>query len=277
MNISNLERGARPFIRTLLALGIASTCALAAAAEYRFTPEPVYPPDAAREIYQPLMDYLSQATGETFKLVLPANYSTYWRNILKEDITDFSYDEAHFADYRITRSNFVPLARTAEPTSYTLLADAEFEGKGVDALFERTIVTMPSPNLGYSVLMQFYPNPVHQPNIISGAASWRDAVQTIFSGEASAAIVPSWLIVSGGYPNLVAIKKSRDYSGPAVLAAPSVPEALRIKVRDALLELDDRPQLADLLMQLGISRFVKASSTDYSGDLQALEGFYGFK
>src|SRR5690606_34898478 len=165
-------------------------------------PEPVYPPDAAREIYQPLMDYLSQATGETFTLVLPANYSAYWRDILKEGITDFSYDEAHFADYRITRSNFAPLARTAEPTSYTLLAEAEFEGKDVDALFEHTIVTMPSPNLGYSILMQFYPNPVQQPRIMSGAASWRDAVQTIFSGEASAAIVPSWLIASSGYPNL---------------------------------------------------------------------------
>src|SRR6218665_1342567 len=118
MKASKSQRATPSLIRAVLALGIASACSLASAAEYRFTPEPVYPPDAAREIYKPLMDYLSSATGETFTLVLPPNYSTYWRNILKEDITDFSYDEAHFADYRITRSKFVPLARTAEPTSY---------------------------------------------------------------------------------------------------------------------------------------------------------------
>ena len=41
---------------------LATACALtvasphAAAAEYRFTPEPIYAPDAAREIYKPLME-----------------------------------------------------------------------------------------------------------------------------------------------------------------------------------------------------------------------------
>jgi hypothetical protein len=247
------------------------------AAEYRFTPEPIYPADAAHEIYKPLLEYLGKATGNTFVLVSPQNYSTYWRDILKPGTTDFSYDEAHFADYRIEQARFIPLVRTSESTSYTLLADAEFENKGADALLGHSIATMPAPSLGYALLMQFYPNPVQQPKILSSASSWRDGVQIVFGGEASAAIVPTWLIGAYGYPNLVTIKTSRQFSGPAILASPDVPEEIRNQVRDALLKLGDEPQLAELLLQLGISKFVPAAAKDYAGDRLILSGFYGYR
>ncbi|MGB0134024.1 PhnD/SsuA/transferrin family substrate-binding protein [Dokdonella sp.] len=106
----------------LACLALLTTASLAAAAQYRFTPEPTYTPEAAEEIYKPLLDYLSKATGETFVLDIPSNYSDYWREIRQPDNTDFSYDEAHFADYRIKRSQFIPLVHRLQPTSYTLLA-----------------------------------------------------------------------------------------------------------------------------------------------------------
>ena len=76
--------------RCALALSICAVfTASAFAAEYRFTPEPMYAPDAAREIYKPLLDYLAKSTGETFVLVAPANYGAYWRAILQPGGTDF--------------------------------------------------------------------------------------------------------------------------------------------------------------------------------------------
>src|ERR1700753_536603 len=74
----------------------------AEAAEYSFGAEPSYPPDRAREIYQPLMTYLQKTTGQTFKLVTARNYHFYWRDIHATAKTDFAFDEAHFTDYRIT-------------------------------------------------------------------------------------------------------------------------------------------------------------------------------
>jgi ABC-type phosphate/phosphonate transport system substrate-binding protein len=277
MKKANSAMATRKLTRAVLACCATITLASASAAEYRFTPEPVYPPELAGEIYKPLMDYLSKETGETFVLVLPQNYPTYWRDILKADLTDFSYDEAHFADYRITKSRFIPLVRTAESTSYSLLADAQFEGQDAEALIDHSIVSMPAPNLGYALLMQFFPNPIHQPKFLSTATSWRESVQTVFSGEASATIAPTWMITGGGYPNLVTLKKSREFSGPAVLSAPHVPADVQAKVRDALLKLGDETQLADLLMELGISRFVHASADDYSNARSFLEGFYGYE
>jgi len=53
------------FATGVMAMGAAS----AEAASYRLSIEPVHPPERAREIYQPLADYLSKATGETIVLV----------------------------------------------------------------------------------------------------------------------------------------------------------------------------------------------------------------
>lgn len=205
----------------------------------------------------------------------PSNYGAYWRNLALTDITDFTYDEAHFADYRITRLDFVPLVRTVEPTSYTLMADLQHEGKRPEDFNGMRIATMPAPSLGYALLAQFYPNPIEQPRLMSTARSWRDGVQILFGGEADAAIVPTWL--KDTYPNLTAIVTSRQFPGPAVLAAPTVPVEVRDKVRAALLKLGDEPELAELLLELGISRFVPATTGEYAGSQQLLSGFYGYK
>jgi hypothetical protein len=116
-------------LATALALGSLLQVSASQAAEYRFTPEPAYPPEVAKQIYQPLLDYLAKATGEKFVLLTSPNYSVYWRDILKPDQTDFSYDEAQFADYRIQHLQFVPVVRKAQPTTYTLLASSEFDGQ----------------------------------------------------------------------------------------------------------------------------------------------------
>ena len=247
------------------------------AAEYRFMPEPTYTPAAAAEIYKPLLEYLSKTTGEKFVLVSAANYSTYWRDILKPDVTDFSYDEAQFADYRIQHSQFVPLVRRAQATSYTLLANSDFEGKSPRDLLGSRISTMPAPSLGYALLMQIFSDPVQQPEIKSGAASWRDSLDILNGGEAEATIFPTWMLETYGNPGLATIFTSREFSGPAILAAPNVPEELRNKVRDALLNADGAPELAELLLELGITKLVPATAKDYAGDQQMLSGFYGYK
>jgi ABC-type phosphate/phosphonate transport system substrate-binding protein len=268
-------------LRNALAMGVAAgmlfATTSATSAEYRFTPEPNYTPEMAREVYQPLLDYLGKATGETFVLVTPSSYSNYWRDFLKADSTDFSYEEAHFADYRIQRANFVPLVRKAEATTYTLLANTEYEGKDISALLGSGIATMPAPSLGYALLMQFFPDPVQQPKLLSSAASWRDTVQIVFGGEAEAAIIPSWIASADGYPNLVTLKTSREFPGTAILASPSVPEDVRNKVRDALLNVEGAPELGELLLELGITRFVAAKPADFAGNQDMLSGFYGYK
>jgi ABC-type phosphate/phosphonate transport system substrate-binding protein len=239
----------------------------AAFADYNFSVEPVY---------RPLVDYLSKATGEKFNLVTPKNYHFYWRDMRQNQNADFALDEAHLGDYRIQRYKYTPLVRTAEQQSYTLVTNLDLQGKGLDGLVGRKIVCMGAPSLGYALLLGFYPNPIRQPDIESSAASWRDAVEAVFAREAGAAMVPTWL--KDQYPtNLTSVKTSQEFAGATVTVRSEVPEALRQKVTDALLKLDQDPSLASLLLELGISKFVSASAADYKGAEAVLKDFYGYQ
>lgn len=244
-------------------------------ADYSFVVEPIYGPQKAAEVYKPLVDYLAKATGEKFTLATPKNYHFYWRDLRANEKFDFAFDEAHLADYRIARFQFVPLVRTAERQSYTLVTGADLPEKNLDALVGRKIVCMGAPSLGYALLLGFYPNPIQQPDIESSAASWRDAVEAVFAGEAEAAMVPTWL--KDQYPNLTPVKTSVEFAGAAVSAAPGVPEAVRNKVAEALLKLDQDADLSNLLLELGISKFVPATAADYKGAEAMLKDFYGYQ
>jgi len=258
------------------ALAFALTvCAPAQAADVRFMIEPQYPPDKAAQVYKPLADYLNKVTGHKITLVTPRNYHFFWRDVRQNQPVDFVFEEAHFTDYHVKHYNFEPLARAAEQTSYTLLGSDQLKAATLDALIGHSIVTMPSPSLGFALLIEFFPNPVAQPNILSSAASWRDGVETVFAGEADAAIVPSWL--KDQYPNLLTVKTSRSFPGAAISAAQTVDPKVKQDIKVALLKLHENTEYYAVLSELGVTKFVEATAAEYDGSQKMLKGVFGFQ
>jgi ABC-type phosphate/phosphonate transport system substrate-binding protein len=250
-------------------------CSVARAAEYTFRIEPADPPERVGEIYKPLMAYLGKATGATFKLEVSKNYHNYWRDVVGGVKTDFAFDEAHLTDYRIQHAHFEPLVHTAEETSYTLVSNIDIGKKGVNGLVGHKIVTMSAPSLGYAILLEFYPNPVLQPDIATTATSWRDATDRVFGGEADAAVIPTALTEQ--FPNLTPVKTSRKFAGQCLSASADVPADIKAKVKDALLKLDPDSDAAKLLFELGVTKFVPATAAEYAGAEQMLKSFTGYK
>ncbi len=245
------------------------------AAEYKLLVEPSYNVQRATEVYQPLADYLSKATGHKITLVTSRNYHFFWRDVRQNAPIDFMFAEAHFTDFRAKRFQFEPIARTVENTSYTLLGSDQLTNTTLNGLIGKGIVTMPSPSMGFAMLLQFFPDPVRQPNMMSTAQSWQDGVEIVFAGEADAAIVPTWL--QSQYPNLIPIATSAEFPGAAVSASPTVPPEAKQAVKDALLKLHEAEGAYEVLSELGVSQFVEASAADYDGDEKVLEGFFGYK
>ena len=263
-----------------LAAGLVTAVALALpgapqAAEVRLMVEPSYPPDKAAEVFKPLAEYLSKTTGHKITLLTPRNYHFFWRDVRQNTPVDLVFEEAHFTDYHVKRYNFEPLAKTAEKTSYTLLGSDQLKAPTLDALIGRSIVTMPSPSLGFALLIEFFPNPVAQPNILSSAASWRDGVETVFAGEADAAIVPTWL--KDQYPNLSSIKTSRAFPGSAFSAAAALDPKIKQDIKVALLKLHENKDYFPVLSELGTAKFVEATAAEYDGAQNMLKGFFGFQ
>jgi ABC-type phosphate/phosphonate transport system substrate-binding protein len=248
---------------------------MTSAAEYTVRIEPTNPPDRIVEIYAPMMAYLKQATGADFKIEASKNYHNYWRDVLSGVKTDFAFDEAHLASYRIQHAKFEPLVHAAEPTSYTLVSNIDIDKKGVNGLVGHKIVSMSAPSLGYAILLEFYPNPVLQPDIVSTATSWQDATDRVFGGEADAAMIPTGL--KDQYPNLIPVKTSREFAGRCLSASPDVPADIKEKVKDALLKLDPDSDAAKLLFELGVTKFVPATAAEYANAEQTLKNFIGYK
>lgn len=244
-------------------------------ADYTLAVEPNYPPSQAQQVYKPLLDYLSKATGHRFILKTATNYHVYWRDLRSGAKTDFAFEEAHFTDYRIDRLGFTPLVRVAEATRYSLLADAPVAEGGIPGLIGYRVVSMPAPSMGYLLLGELYKNPIAQPEIQSVAANWRDGVEMVFSQETEAAMVPNY--IAQLYPNLVAVSESREYTGRALSAGGTVPADVRKAVSEAMLKLHQDDSLYEVLVEVGASQFVPATRAEYAGNERLLRGVFGYK
>ena len=260
--------------RAVAALLLLSGFATAHAAALKIAVEPAYPVDQAQDIYKPLLDYLGSSTGHTFELVVARNYHFHWRDLQKNTPVDFAFEEAHFADYRMSHQLFEPLVRTTEPTVYALLAQPEFEEDGLKGMIGRPVACMPAPSLGFALLSELYDNPVAQPDIRSEASSWQSGVEMVFGGDADGVMVPSYM--ADLYPNLVILARSRSFPGRALTVAPGVDPAIKTAVRDALLKLHEDPNAYGVLGELGASKFEPATRADYDGSERMLSGFFGY-
>ena len=260
--------------RTLLALSFSAFSVSSMAANYTIAVEPNYPASQAQEIYKPLLSYLSKATGHTFTLKTANNYHAYWRDVLANTPTDFTFEESHFADFRIQRFGFLPLVRVAEPTQFSLLVSPENKDKGIQGLFSGTIVSMPSPSLGYLFLGELFPNPIAQPEIPSTAQTWKDGVDSVFAMEAAGAIVPMY--IAQQYPNLESVFLSRSLPGRSINASRKVPADARNAVTNAMLKLHQNAGLIDVLTELGTTQFIKSNAADVYGNERMLRRVFGY-
>lgn len=244
------------------------------AAEFKIAVEPTYTADKQLEVYKPFIEYLNKNSGHHFTLVTSRNFQFFWRDIRQNVPVDFMFAEAHFTDYRVKRSGFEPLVKTAERSSYTVLANEDVAARGINSLIGYGVVTMPSPSLGFALLTEIFPDPIRQPNVLSSGKSWRDGVEMVFAEETDAAIVPTWL--KDQYPNLVAMTTTREFPGAAISAAPSVDAAAKQAVRDTLLKLHEDAGAYEVLSELGISQFIPANAAEYDGNDRLLKSFFGY-
>ena len=236
--------------------------------------QPDYDQEQAVEVYKPFIAYLEKTTKFKIELVTTRNYSSYWADMRSSKGWDLVFDEAHFTDYRNQFYKFEPLVRAAEPTSYSLLSAEDIGVGNTKALLAENILTMPAPSLGYAMLLQYFPNPMQQPDIRTTVATWNDAIDAVFADEGKAAMVPSSMTAL--YSNMYEVQKSREFPGIAVSASPALDAATKTSVKEALLKMHEDQDAFQALSELRISQFVPATAAEYVGSAEILKSFYGY-
>ncbi len=257
-------------LASLLALLTAATGA--AAAELTFAVHPVLPQQRTLQVYQPLTDYLAQATGQQIKLVTSSNFLTHWQ-MVKRGGYDLVLDGPHFTDYRAQKMGYTVLAKLPDVVSYTLVANDEQMILEPAELVGKTIATTASPAIGALRLVEIYPNPLRQPVIVETPDS-EQAAEMAVQGKVAAAMIPAPLV--GRYPSLTTVTTTEQLPSPGISASPAVSPELQQALRQALLNAPNDPAGRKALEALNAPLLEAADNKSFQGLERLLEGIWGY-
>lgn len=223
---------------------------------------PIYLPEQAELVYQPLISYLREVTGLDLRLTTVRNFHRYWLEARRDSAAPLILEDSHMASWRMNNHGYTPLVTTERPVTFSLLASNASMEPSLSEFVGKRVSTLPSPSLGFLILTEWYDNPLQQPVILSNATSWLDAVEIVFSMEADAAVVPR--AIAEKYPNLITVATSEELPGVTLSAAPEIPESTRQALIDAMVVLHDDSEHHAALFELDVDRFVPADPADYT-------------
>lgn len=244
----------------------------AQAAEWSFAIHPVLPRERTVEVYQPLLDYLKQATGHSFRLETSGNFLSYW-HLMKRGNFDLVLDGPHFTDYRAQKMGYMVLAKLPDVVSYTLVANENLMALEPTDLIGKTIATTPSPALGALRLAELYPNPLRQPTIVETDDSV-DAAEKVVAGKVAGAMIPAPLV--GRFPSLTTVATTGQVPSPAISASTKVPTDVQQAIKKALLEAPNHPAGKKALEAMNTPTLEDSNNHAYAGMARLLEGVWGY-
>ncbi len=239
----------------------------ALAADIRFAVQPIMDPAATRLAYQPLADYIAQATGKTVELVTFRNYIEYWVHMKSGKSFNLILDAPFYTDYRIKKQGHVPLVKVPGVISNSLVTRADAGILDESELVGKRVATITPPSPGSLILQKLYPNPSRQPFLITARDS-EHAIELVISGKAVAAIVPTPLVgqaMSQG-KDLFTVMTTEPIPHIALTAGPDIDLDTRRKIIKALLDAKNIPEGQKILKLIGFSEgFEPASPEIYLG------------
>ncbi len=223
--------------------------------------QPIYPQYLAQSVYAPLAEYLAEGLDRDIELITPKNFQAHWSTIKSSTQHDLAIEDAPLTDYRLRYQNFQLLVQAEATRSYSLaVLDPDYEERF--DLVGQPVASLAAPSSAYLFLTRWYDNPLSQPQIISTANSFDDAVQQLWGGEVEGIVVPSELATD--YPQFSFIANSESMPGLGIVAAPTLDPDSVASVTALLMELNDEQHIA-ILDELNVSALQPGNPERYNG------------
>lgn len=262
------------WLRAALALLLGlSAITTVRAATLRMAIPPFLPQQEVQKSFQPLVDYLNQATGVSIKLITFPNYLAFWQKTRNGSPFDIALDSAPVTDFRVERQQWHVIAKMQGNVTQSLVTGPKQLIIDPAELINKKVAVQPSPSVSALLLYQLFPNPVQQPILVFEATS-RDAAQAVLTGKAKAAVIPT--PIAAGYNKLNLVTTTDPVPFLAISVGPSVTQAMANRLQQALVALDTTPEGKAILKKSQLRRFVTANDADYAGQAKLLVGTYGY-
>mgnify|MGYP003423232043 FL=1 len=261
----------------LLALCLTLSAARAEVSELVLGIAPLLGETETRTQFQPLCNYLADATHLPCRITTRPNFLTYWEMMRRGKEYNLILDDAHFTDYRAQKMGYVVLAKIPDTVTYSLIVPRATKLDDPARLVGRRIATLGIPSMGAAQLNGLFTKPSKQPIPVE-VDNTADGFALLREGKVVAAILPTPLVreeIVRGAPFRVLLSTA-PLPHMGFSAAPDTSPDLRLNLRDALLNAHKNDAGRAMLTRIGLERFDPANATVYAGQGRILKEYWGY-
>ena len=246
--------------------------------EYIFSAPPRETGENETEVYQPVADYLSKATGKKIVYRHSDNWLSY-QDGMRKGAYDLVFDGPHFVSWRMARLKHVPLVKLPGNLAFVVVVRKDNKHiNNVKDLAGRPVCGMAPPNLATLTLYSQFDNPARQP-LITEVRSFELAYQGVIGGKCVGTVMRDQLLakLDKDKESVRIIFRSPGMPNQAFSAGPRFSTEERNRIAEALLSPEARKQLPQFFGRYSKDKdLIRAQDAEFRDLLVLLKDTWGF-
>lgn len=263
-------------LSTFLFLSLSVTSA--AANDIVLTTPPRESEQKAREIFQPIAEYLTRVLNRPVVFKYSDNWLTY-QSDMQKDQYDIVFDGPHFNSYRLAKFQHTPLVKL--PGKFIFVIIAKKDNDRINKLEDingRLLCSPAPPNLAALTALAQYTNPARQPLLVD-TKGFPQTYEALMKGRCTAAAMQIKIFekLDKETKGAKVIFESKGLPNQAFSASPRIASAERTRLAEALLSPAGKQATAKLREEYNGQDFVPASAEEYIGHSMLLKDVWGFQ
>jgi ABC-type phosphate/phosphonate transport system substrate-binding protein len=268
----------RIFTRIILLWSFASLSQLSMAQqELIFSTAPTHSQEVTLKLYTPLVNYLSQVTGQRIVLRPAINFVDYASG-MQNDRYDILFDGPHLAGWRIEKRDHEALARLPGQIRFAIIGreDSSIQSMQELALGRDGVCAFASPNMLTLAFLSHFPHPARQPNLLR-TQGFPELVECLRSGKGDVAIIrdSQWNGMDQTGLKIIEIPQE-SYPERSFTISRKVDPKLREQIREALLSEEGKQAMAEMLKTFNREQLIPVRQEEYAGLGALLVPVWGF-
>lgn len=232
----------------------------------------------AREIFQPIADYLTSVLKRPVVFRYSDNWLTY-QSEMQKDLYDIVFDGPHFNSYRLAKHQHTPLVKL--PGQFIFVIIAKKDNDRINKLEDingRMLCSPAPPNLAALTALAQYANPSRQP-ILVDTKGFPQTYEALLNGKCSAAAMQTKIFekLDKEKKGTKILFESKGLPNQAISASPRLDSAERTLLAQTLLSEPGKKATAKLREEYNGQDFVPATVDEYVGHAALLKDIWGFQ
>lgn len=270
----------RQSLAAVAALVLSTHGAIAAAADLIFAVPPRESEQKAREVYQPIADFMSKVTGQKVVLRYTNNWLTYQSDMLK-DTYDIVFDGPSFIGWRMAKLQHVPLARLQGNLVFAVISRKDnTKVAHIKDLAGRTVCGFAPPNLATLTMYTQFENPARQPLVQEVTGGFKGSYDGVVSKKCEGGVLQAALYEKFNQgpskDSTHILYKSKPVPNQGFTAGKRVPIDIQKKLAEALVSADGQAATAKLRADFGNKDMAPATAQEYEGLGVLMKDVWGF-